>query len=238
MTDILIIIFFVIFGATALLTILSLPGWINIPEWYKQKLFVALILEVVASVLILFRAEIIGENKTTDSGMKIDPNTVLMSSLQSSGSLNIHKLDSLIPVVIGIIPKDSLEKKGIFNSIEPSLWQSINNPIVKWEKGSSGWTKSSGSDIEGCPFVFEIYDGKKGTHYRIVNKQVDSIIYTSESRSVTDVFGLDHRLLHYYRDNKYFYMFRITEANPYSATNPFVYVLQVKLEASLNGDDK
>lgn len=111
-----------------------------------------------------------------------------MSSLQSSGGLNIHKLDSLASIVIGIIPKDSL--------------------------------------------------GKKGTHYRIINKQTDSVVYSSDSRSVAYVFGIDNRLLHYYRDNKYFYMFRVTEANLYSTKNtPFVYVLQVKLEASLNGDE-
>jgi len=239
MTDVLIIIFFVIFGATAILTILSLPGWIEIPEWYKQKLFVALILEVIASVLILFRSEIIGENNVADGINKIDPNTVLISSLQSSGGMNVHRPDSSSSVAVGVIPKDSLEKKGIFNSIEPSLWQSINNPVVKWERGSSGWYQATGSDIEGCPFAFEVYENKKGLpHYKIVNKQVDSIIYSSESRSVSDVFHTDNRLLHYYRDNQSFYMYRITEANPFSVNAPYVYVLQVKLEASLNGDDK
>lgn len=43
-----------IFLCTAILGIGSLPDWIKIPEWYKKKIFVALILEVVGAIIILF----------------------------------------------------------------------------------------------------------------------------------------------------------------------------------------
>lgn len=54
MTDILGIIFLVIFSLTALITLASLPNWIHIDEKYKKPLFTSLILEVVGAVVILF----------------------------------------------------------------------------------------------------------------------------------------------------------------------------------------
>ena len=50
-----IVIFLVIFVATAAITLASLPGWIKIPEGYQKTLFTALILEVVACVFLLFK---------------------------------------------------------------------------------------------------------------------------------------------------------------------------------------
>lgn len=46
------ILFIVIFAATAILAIISLPGWVNIPEWYRKRLFIALILEVVGVIIM------------------------------------------------------------------------------------------------------------------------------------------------------------------------------------------
>lgn len=56
--------FLVIFFATAVLGIASLPNWIEIPEWYKKKIFLALILEVVGVILILFNQEVGGTDST------------------------------------------------------------------------------------------------------------------------------------------------------------------------------
>jgi hypothetical protein len=53
--------FLVIFFATAVLGIASIPGWIVIPEWYRKRIFVALILEVVGAIIILFRQELISD---------------------------------------------------------------------------------------------------------------------------------------------------------------------------------
>src|SRR3954452_11405487 len=43
--------FLAIFIVTAALTLASLPGWIRIPETYRSKLFTALLLQVVGSVV-------------------------------------------------------------------------------------------------------------------------------------------------------------------------------------------
>ena len=50
----LLIIFFTIFAATAILTICALPGWVKIPDKYLKVLFTSLLLEVAGSVIILF----------------------------------------------------------------------------------------------------------------------------------------------------------------------------------------
>jgi hypothetical protein len=50
----LIVVFLLIFIATAVLTLASLPGWIEIPNEYRKKLFVALVLEVVSCIGLLF----------------------------------------------------------------------------------------------------------------------------------------------------------------------------------------
>lgn len=48
-----------IFLATAIIGILSLPGWIKLDEWYRKKIFIALILEVIGAIIILFNQEVI-----------------------------------------------------------------------------------------------------------------------------------------------------------------------------------
>ncbi len=54
MLNILLTLFLFIFGATAVITLASLPGWITIPEKYRSRLFTSLLLEVIAAVILLF----------------------------------------------------------------------------------------------------------------------------------------------------------------------------------------
>ena len=53
--------FLVIFFATAIIGLASLPGWIPIPEWYRKKIFIALILEVVAVIIFVAKQEMTSE---------------------------------------------------------------------------------------------------------------------------------------------------------------------------------
>ncbi len=55
--------FLIIFIATAILTLASLPEWIKIPDKYRKVLFTTLIVEVVGCVIILFKSTVIGEHK-------------------------------------------------------------------------------------------------------------------------------------------------------------------------------
>lgn len=54
MVELLGYVFLVIFILTALLTLLSLPNWIKIPESYRKTLFKSLLLEVIGSIIIVF----------------------------------------------------------------------------------------------------------------------------------------------------------------------------------------
>ena len=49
-----------IFFVTAVIGLASLPGWIPIPEWYRKKIFIALVLEVVAVIIFVAKQEMIG----------------------------------------------------------------------------------------------------------------------------------------------------------------------------------
>jgi len=62
MIEILGYLFLVIFGLTALLTLLSLPNWIVIPDVYRKTLFRALILEVVGAIIIVFTNHFINDS--------------------------------------------------------------------------------------------------------------------------------------------------------------------------------
>ena len=59
MENILITIFLVIFVLIAVLTLASLPGWIEIPKKSRDQLFMALLLEVFGAIIILFSQNIL-----------------------------------------------------------------------------------------------------------------------------------------------------------------------------------
>ncbi len=69
-----------IFIATAILTIASLPGWIKIPSNYQKALFSALILEVIACVVILFK-------QTMMFDIKLKPNVEWVALGVNDGKL-------------------------------------------------------------------------------------------------------------------------------------------------------
>lgn len=64
--------FLIIFFATAIIGIAGIPGWIKIPEWYRKRIFIALVLEVVGAIIILFRQEFIINDSAGIPGLKIN----------------------------------------------------------------------------------------------------------------------------------------------------------------------
>lgn len=89
--------FLVIFFATAVLGIASLPNWIEIPEWYKKKIFLALILEVVGVILILFNQEVGGTDSTV----------VPEIAISKSGWIALDKSGAIIHPRITVSTKDT-----------------------------------------------------------------------------------------------------------------------------------
>lgn len=49
--------FLTIFFATAVIGIASIPDWIKIPEWYRKRIFIALIIEVIGVIIIYSKQE-------------------------------------------------------------------------------------------------------------------------------------------------------------------------------------
>lgn len=68
--SILMYVFIGIFVLTAALTLASLPNWIKLDEWYRKKLFLALILEVVG-IIVLAAGRIFNPEET----VKFEPPT-------------------------------------------------------------------------------------------------------------------------------------------------------------------
>ncbi len=77
--------FLVIFFATSVIGIAGIPGWIKIPEYYRKRIFIALILEVVGVIIILFRQEVMTND--TDFTPKIEINDNNWVALNASGLL-------------------------------------------------------------------------------------------------------------------------------------------------------
>ncbi len=95
--------FLFIFGLTAILTILSLPNWISIPEWYRKKLFVALILEVVGAIIILFNQSFLN-TPTEDINYNISNNDVIVlndSALIVQPTVTFSTNDTTYEYIIG-----------------------------------------------------------------------------------------------------------------------------------------
>lgn len=62
MEQILFFTFLAIFVLTAIIALLSLPGWIKIHDKYRKKLFTCLILEVIACIVFLFSDLLLNNN--------------------------------------------------------------------------------------------------------------------------------------------------------------------------------
>ena len=110
--DILIYGFLAIFFATAVLGIASIPGWIEIPEYYRKRIFIALILEVIGVIIILFKHEFIDEEIVVSQPPRI--------SINQSNWTAINNRGELVNPVLTIKVNDSTISQQLGNtSLEP-----------------------------------------------------------------------------------------------------------------------
>jgi len=77
--------FLVIFFATAVIGIASIPDWIKIPEWYRKRIFIALILEVVGVIVIYSNQEFINTESSCTPEIRFSDNNWV--ALDGNGSL-------------------------------------------------------------------------------------------------------------------------------------------------------
>ena len=241
-SDLLFYTFIGIFIVTAILTLASLPGWINIPENYKKVLFSALLLEVVGCVILLFKQQVF----TT---IEVKPKSDWIALSTSTADIihpEIHFNDSIIPlgdsklqaqekmtshefrleqkdknlVITGlkndlIYGKVRLDNIFLFNDIKSEgneITGSTNYRILKFSRENSGSWNMKGAFFAECPLKIEVADLKNQTIYKVTNSSTGKIEYTSEIES-KNVIDLDNRRLHLFKVNHSFYMIRITEAD-------------------------
>lgn len=242
--NILIFVFIAIFVGTALLTLLSLPEWIKINEWYKKKLFNALILEVVGAVVLLFtyliedKSEI--EVKTDPNQVVINRNTEFKPTWDSkSGDIEIGMQDTTL--VIGKVSSNEIFDLGLFNTIKTSTVDSKDYALMEFRQ-QNNWRNTRGK-IDECPFEYEVYSNlEKGKLcYRIKDKATQKVLVDSSNSSKIDDFATDNRIHHVLRyDNPEmniteYYLYRITDANLQQG-NLYVQVLLLKIKPSLEKD--
>lgn len=139
--------FLIIFIATAVLTLLSLPNWVIIPENYKKVLFSSLIIEVVGCVVLLFKQEIqftynVKPNSnwialSTTDGSLVQPSIQVFDSTFILGEYVNNNIPNLAGhsmkiklegaemlalnrdgIVLGKITDVNLQELGLFNRLE------------------------------------------------------------------------------------------------------------------------
>ncbi|MFK7749948.1 MAG: hypothetical protein AB8B65_16260 [Kordia sp.] len=66
--------FLVIFFSTAIIGIASIPGWIKIPEWYRKRIFIVLVLEVIGVIIIYSQQEFNTSDSTGVPEISIENN--------------------------------------------------------------------------------------------------------------------------------------------------------------------
>jgi len=240
---ILLIMISVIFGLTAILALASIPDWIKIPEWYKKKLFLALIIEIIAIVLGHLGSDILGSkgkggNNNIDPANYVERNkeqTLTPKPDSSMKFLYIHGNDTLPP--IGKLPISSLECLNLFNTIDYD--QSKDHVLIKWAKVDNVWQNTT-EEIEDCPLFLRIRDLNEypyGTAYEIIDRQNPdkaprfssankAIEYFNESRRVVHVFDYTNKE----NGKQYYTLFRIVSANLTPGQPNHVYVLQMRIK--------
>ena len=240
----LLILIIVIFGLTAFLAIASIPDWIKISEWYKKKLFLALIIEIIA-LMLAYVSNILSDKNPKPEADRYNKEQVLdlLPSLEKKMFYVINNKDTL-----GKISIDDLTLPNLFNSIKYNSegYELDNHRLIKWEYKKGKWS-SSDNWISDCPYYIKISDDKRRTIYEIREKnEHDTVkpLYTSkESISDIDLFNRNNRKVHIteYVDKKdnqlYYSLFRIVDANLQSDSTKnsrYVYISQMKITPILN----
>ena len=228
--------FIAIFAITAILTLLSLPNWINIGEWYRKKLFLALIIEVVALVLLIGRNELLKDNSPKALTARIGPNESLRPAVKPGGNICVISSDS---VELGTISPVSFERMNFFTRINSSADDAEKNDVVKWESaaGSTKWVIARGKEMTNPPFALDVRDVGQETVYVITNTVTGEEKFNSGTYHKEGLFDLENRMTHFYGHDNTYCLFRIISSELTKGKKRHVHVLQVKLDPALVAGD-
>ncbi|MDH6305373.1 hypothetical protein M2459_001826 [Parabacteroides sp. PF5-5] len=236
----------VIFGLTALLALASIPDWIKVSEWYKKKLFLALIIEVVALVITY------SVGKFTDKGagdlvpVKVADKETQLTPIPDNSKQFVYVLNNDKDTIGKFsVWHSNLREADIFNYIVKLSSDQGDYKLIKWQQMNNKWTTSlpdSACYIKGCPFYTKIqfFNGLGG--YQIYKKGEGTPQYCS---NIDDpgipVVDVDYRRLHLfeYKDEESgemrYVLFRVTDAdfNPDPPKRPYVHILQMRIRPVL-----
>lgn len=145
----------IIFACTAILALLSIPNWIKIEEWYKKKLFTALIIEVIAAVLATYTIVLNnkkGDSSTSETTEIVTPNENPVPFYTANDSTKHTKRPNFGNFKLAGFSLDS-------------IGDASNHAEIKWEKIKNGkWTeirkygRPNTPAITGCPFFIIVKD--------------------------------------------------------------------------------
>ena len=236
---VLLIMIVAIFGLTAILALASIPDWIKVPEWYKKKLFLALIIEIVAIVLGYLGYKYFGNGSE-----KIDPTNYVERKKEQwltakpdsiMKFLYIQENDTFPP--IGKLSINSLKCTKLFNAIDYD--QSNDHVLIKWEKVNNTWRKTKDA-ITGCPLFIQVRDLNEypyGTAYDIVDsRNPDRAPKFSSADKAIEYFNESQRVVHIFdyidqeSGEQYYTLFRIVSANLSPGQTNHVYILQMRIK--------
>lgn len=238
--NILLIMVAVIFGLTAVLALASIPDWIKIPEWYKKKLFLALIIEIVAIVIAYLTSILPAEKEQTPKVVSPEINREQSLKLDFDSTKKDFYIVNEKKEAFGKFSIGDLEAYNVFNEIVCSPNRSDDSHIlVRWNQKNGGAWESSSDSIAGCPLYMKISDKNSQTIYEIINKNSSKEYEFTTKGKTDDYFNRNQRRVHIeeYTDTKngklYYCLFRIVDAN-LQGDSKNVYVLQMRIAPYFN----
>lgn len=172
MNPILFYTFLGIFVVTAVLTLLSLPNWIKIPNNYKKVLFTSLIVEVIGCVILLFKQEmqfkysIEPESNwvavSSNNGQIINPQLMVGDSVvflgQPANEVQAEFKNNILDL------KSEGGELLVFNSTDSLCWGKLSAESLKQEgfyNGLEAWKKEIPSSDNYKVIKFISNDGNK-----------------------------------------------------------------------------
>ncbi len=234
----------VIFGLTAILALLSIPDWIKISEWYKKKLFLALIIEVVA-IVITYLAGMLTPSVNEVVQSDVSHKDRKLVPIFESYDHDIFVSDASTKDTIGKFTMKDLQTAGFFNAID-STTALRDHVEIKWRKVNARWKNDRDSSqvnipyIKDCPYIIKVSDYNYNTIYRIYNiNDLQNPVFCSDRDRLGNLgFNSGERGVHLfeYKDSKgviYYTLFRVTNARLKRGEEQFVNFVQIRIKAHL-----
>ena len=254
MNVILFSVFIAIFVATAIITLCSLPDWIKIPENYRKALFSALIIEVVACVILLFRETILeGQQKAIShtEWVGINSKGELISPLLGEEPLglapdiftDILRRNATYDLVKEREARDTMRsdfvirnesfclgKVSLASLSNLSLFDGIDPKDNEFKRFKFSFKNEKWKAEDTLPEEWPLAISMNGSKYSISDTSPNSNYSVSSSN-----FNADSRSLHFFKasDNAY-YLVRISDAR-LRGDDCFVTFLIIRLVPTLNG---